>query len=216
MSKIRNIYEYLNEINFEERVKQKVAHIQRVRNHENFNYIVCDFVMLQFAFSLVRDLFDKIVNDIEGNEMKLKVKYYNPDLPELTTRDGDSGFDLRASIDNPVQIPPHHRATVGTGVAVEFCNQSYLPSCSAELQVRPRSGHTMKGIVAQFGTIDLAYRGEIKITLFNFSDETVTIEPFERIAQLVVCPIYKPIVETADQLTPTKRGEQGFGSTGKN
>lgn len=148
--------------------------------------------------------------------MKLKVKYYNPDLPELTTRDGDSGFDLRASIDNPVQIPPHHRATVGTGVAVEFCNQSYLPSHSAELQVRPRSGHTMKGIVAQFGTIDLAYRGEIKITLFNFSDETVTIEPLERIAQLVVCPIYKPIVETADQLTPTKRGDQGFGSTGKN
>ena len=216
MMPIRNIYEYLKEIDFEKRVKQKVAHIQRVRNHENFNYIVCDFVMLQFAFSLIRDFFDKIVNDIKGSKMKLKVKYYNPELPELTTRDGDSGFDLRASIEDPLQILPHHRATVGTGVAVEFCNQSYSTSCSAELQVRPRSGHTVKGIVAQFGTIDLAYRGEIKITLFNFSDETVTIEPLERIAQLVVCPIYKPIVETADQLTSTKRGEQGFGSTGKN
>lgn len=215
MSKIRNIYEYLNEINFDERVKQKVAHIQRVRNHENFNYIVCDFVMLQFAFSLVRDLFDKIVNDIEGNEMKLKVKYYNDEMPELTTRDGDSGFDLRASIKSPLAIQPHCRATVETGVAVEFCNQSYSPSCSAELQVRPRSGHTMKGLVAQFGTIDLSYRGEIKITLFNFSDEVKIVEPFERIAQLVVCPIYKPIIEKAEQLTPTKRGEQGFGSTGK-
>lgn len=148
--------------------------------------------------------------------MKLKVKYLFPNIPELISQEGDSGFDVRAAIEEPIKIAPFGRVTVPTGVAVEFCNQSYLPSCSAELQVRPRSGHTMKGIVAQFGTIDLAYRGEIKITLFNFSDETVTIEPLERIAQLVVCPIYKPIVETADQLTPTKRGEQGFGSTGKN
>ena len=61
---MRNIYEYLKEINFEQRVKQKVAHIQRVRNHEYFNYIVCDFVMLQFTFSLCRDLFEKIAEDL--------------------------------------------------------------------------------------------------------------------------------------------------------
>ena len=101
--------------------------------------------------------------------MKLKVKYLFPDLPELSSREGDSGFDLRAAIDFPIMIEPHGRATVGTGVAVEFCNLSYAPSCSAELQVRPRSGLTARGIVAQFGTIDLSYRGEISITIFNFS-----------------------------------------------
>ena len=61
---MRNIYEYLKEINFEQRVKQKVALIRRVRNHENFNHIVGDFVMLQFAFSLCRDLFEKIAEDL--------------------------------------------------------------------------------------------------------------------------------------------------------
>lgn len=146
--------------------------------------------------------------------MKLKVKYLFPDLPELSSREGDSGFDLRAAIDYPIIIEPHGRATVGTGVAVEFCNLSYAPSCSAELQVRPRSGHTVKGLVAQFGTIDLSYRGEISITLFNFSSEPRIIEPLERIAQLVVCPIFKPTIETAKQLTPTNRGTNGFGSTG--
>ena len=146
--------------------------------------------------------------------MKLKVKYLFPDLPELASREGDSGFDLRAAIDFPIIIEPHGRATVGTGVAVEFINQSYAPSCSAELQVRPRSGLTARGIVAQFGTIDLSYRGEISITIFNFNNTEVTIEPLDRIAQLVVCPIFKPVIEAAKQLTPTKRGNKGFGSTG--
>ena len=146
--------------------------------------------------------------------MKLKVKYLFPNIPELISQEGDSGFDIRAAIEEPVKIAPFGRVTVPTGVAVEFINQSYAPSCSAELQVRPRSGHTVKGLVAQFGTIDLSYRGEISITLFNFSSEPRIIEPLERIAQLVVCPIFKPTIETAKQLTPTNRGTKGFGSTG--
>lgn len=146
--------------------------------------------------------------------MKLKVKYLFPDMPELISQEGDSGFDLRAAIENPVTIDPMGRATIPTGVAVEFINQTYAPSCSAELQVRPRSGLTARGIVAQFGTIDLSYRGEISITIFNFSNQEIKIEPLDRIAQLVVCPIFKPITEATKQLTPTKRGSNGFGSTG--
>lgn len=146
--------------------------------------------------------------------MKLKVKYLFPNIPELISQEGDSGFDVRAAIEEPIKIAPFGRVTVPTGVAVEFVNQSYAPSCSAELQVRPRSGMTARGIVAQFGTIDLSYRGEINITIFNFSNEEVTIEPLDRIAQLVVCPIFKPVIEAAKQLTPTKRGNKGFGSTG--
>lgn len=72
--------------------------------------------------------------------MKLKVKYLFPNIPELISQEGDSGFDVRAAIEEPIKIKPFGRVTVPTGVAVEFINQSYAPSCSAELQVRPRSG----------------------------------------------------------------------------
>lgn len=144
--------------------------------------------------------------------MQLKVKYLFPETEELRTRAGDSGYDLRAAIKEPLVIDPHGRTTVGTGIAVEVATKMNI---DFELQVRPRSGHTVKGIVAQFGTIDASYRGEIKITLFNFRSQPVTIEPNERIAQLVVCPIFKPEIVIAKELTPTERGTRGFGSTGK-
>jgi len=80
--------------------------------------------------------------------------------------------------------------------------------------VRPRSGQTRRGLVAQFGTIDASYRGEIWVTLFNVSKEDITIEPLARIAQIVVCPIFKPTITTAKELTATARGTKGFGSTG--
>ena len=84
-----------------------------------------------------------------------------------------------------------------------------------ELQVRPRSGHTARGLVAQFGTIDAAYRGEISVVLINYNDFPVEIAPQERIAQLVVCPIFKPRVLRVEKLQETERGNSGFGSTGK-
>lgn len=144
--------------------------------------------------------------------MQLNVKYLFPEMEELITRNGDSGYDIRAAIKEPLIIDPHGRATVGTGIAVEVITDMCV---DYELQVRPRSGHTIKGVVAQFGTIDASYRGEIAVTIFNFSNEKVTILPNERIAQLVVCPIFKPQVVTVKQLSQTKRGTKGFGSTGK-
>lgn len=159
--------------------------------------------------------------------MQLNVKYLFPEMEELITRNGDSGYDIRAAIKEPLVIDPHGRATVGTGIAVEIDTNplfvsEYIPNMPKdnmrleyELQVRPRSGHTIKGVVAQFGTIDASYRGEIAVTIFNFSNEKVTILPNERIAQLVVCPILKPQVVTVKQLSQTERGTKGFGSTGK-
>lgn len=146
--------------------------------------------------------------------MKLKVKYLFPGIPDLFSKDGDSGFDVRAAIDFSLVLKAKSRVTVKTGVAVEIADLELNENWSAELQVRPRSGLTSKGIVAQFGTIDLLYRGEIAITLFNFSDEDVTIEPMDRIAQIVVCPILKPVVETVEELSQTDRGSKGFGSSG--
>lgn len=148
--------------------------------------------------------------------MNLKVKYLFPNIPELVSRDGDSGYDIRAAIDIPLIISAGERATVPTGIAVEIANApAGLSSISAELQVRPRSGWTKRGLIAQFGTIDASYRGEIWVTLFNASKEDITIEPLARIAQIVVCPIFKPAIVKADSLTPTERGARGFGSTGK-
>ena len=146
--------------------------------------------------------------------MILKVKYLFPNLPELISDPLDSGFDVRAAVDFPVKIPPMGRATVPTGISVELEPMYGSPENSFELQVRPRSGHTMRGIVAQFGTIDRGYRGEISITIFNFNNHEVEIEPLERIAQLVACPICKPRPIAVNTLSETSRGTKGFGSTG--
>lgn len=157
--------------------------------------------------------------------MDLKVKYLFPNITELVSRDGDSGYDIRAAIDAPKEIAAGERVSIPTGIAVEIDTPRLvleeltaafrLAPLEYELQVRPRSGLTKRGIFAQFGTIDASYRGEIWVTLINTSSTAQTIEPLERIAQLVVCPIFKPRIIKADKLTPTERGNNGFGSTGR-
>ena len=144
--------------------------------------------------------------------MKLKLKYLFNDVKKITTRLGDSGYDLSAYIRQEITIEPRGRVSLPTGIAVELVD---IPAgFDVELQVRPRSGHTQRGIVAQFGTIDSSYRGEIWVTLFNFTDSPIKIEPDERIAQLVVCPIFKPDIIITKELSSTDLGDKGFGSTG--
>ena len=150
--------------------------------------------------------------------MKLKVKYLFDNVPELVSNPDDSGFDLRACITDNLVIPAHGKATIPTGIAVEVEDEDgyfSTPDVSVELHVRPRSGHTMRGLVAQFGTIDRGYRGEISVTIFNHSDIQQEIQPFERIAQLVVIPIFKPSVVAVSTLSDSDRGSKGFGSSGK-
>lgn len=146
--------------------------------------------------------------------MKLKVKYLNSELPAISSKDGDSGYDLRADIKDPLTIAPFGIATIPAGVCVELSDYDLPQGCSVELQIRPRSGLTSKGIVAQLGTVDASYRGEIKINVFNFNNHEVVIQPMDRIAQMVVCPIFKPQVEACDELSDTTRGDKGFGSSG--
>lgn len=146
--------------------------------------------------------------------MKLKIKYLNPDLPEISSKEGDSGYDLRADIKEPITIAPFGIATIPAGIRVELSNYELPDGCSVEIQIRARSGLTAKGIVAQLGTVDASYRGDIKIILFNFNNHEVTIQPMDRIAQMVVCPIFKPEVERVNELTETVRGNKGFGSSG--
>lgn len=121
--------------------------------------------------------------------------------------EGDSGMDVCAL--EGVVINAFGFCKMRTGVACD------IPS-GWELQIRPRSGlAAKKGVVAAFGTVDMGYRGEIGVTLFNHSDKPVPVAAGDRIAQIVLAPVFRANpVETHGSLSETERGEGGFGSTG--
>jgi len=130
-------------------------------------------------------------------------------IPEYATP-GSSGLDLRASLSIPVILKPMERAMIPTGLFLEI-------PLGYEVQVRPRSGLALKhGITClnSPGTVDSDYRGEIKIILINLSQEEHTINNGDRIAQMVICKVEKALLQTAEQLESTLRGEGGFGHTG--
>lgn len=121
-----------------------------------------------------------------------------------------AGVDLRAALDSPVELAPLGRALVPTGLYMQ------IPA-GYEGQVRPRSGlAAKKGITVLNtpGTIDADYRGEIKVILVNLSDTPFTIEPGERIAQMVFARCEQAQFEEVEALDETERGAGGFGSTG--
>ena len=132
----------------------------------------------------------------------------NP-LPNYAT-EGSAGMDLRANIEAPISLKPLERAMIPTGLSIE------LP-VGFEAQVRPRSGlAAKKGLTClnSPGTIDSDYRGELKVILVNLSNEIQTIEPAERIAQMVIAKHERVILLEVEVLTDTVRGAGGFGSTG--
>ncbi|MFP6583675.1 MAG: dUTP diphosphatase [Candidatus Hydrogenedentota bacterium] len=131
-------------------------------------------------------------------------------LPEYETINS-AGMDLRAAIYEPVIVEPGHRTLIPTGIRIA------LPS-GTEAQVRPRSGLAIRqgiSMVNSPGTIDADYRGEIQVILINHGQETVTIERGERIAQLVIAPVLHAEWDRVDSLDDTKRGDGGFGHTGR-
>jgi dUTP pyrophosphatase len=122
--------------------------------------------------------------------------------------EGAAGLDLRAA--EPCEIPAGGRALVPTGLAIA------LPR-GFEGQVRPRSGLAAKHGVTVLnapGTIDSDYRGEVKVILVNFGDESFAIARGDRIAQLIVAPVTRVAVEETASLDETVRGSGGFGSSG--
>ncbi len=133
----------------------------------------------------------------------------NP-LPAYETI-GSSGMDLKANLQQAVKLEPMQRALISTGLFIE------LP-LGYEAQVRPRSGLAIKhGITClnSPGTIDSDYRGEIKVILINLSNEIFIIEHGQRIAQLIIQPVIKAEWQVVKVLNESKRGEGGFGHTGK-
>jgi dUTP pyrophosphatase len=132
-------------------------------------------------------------------------------LPQRATP-GAAGFDLCAAVGQKVLLEPGKRLAIPTGLAFE------IPS-GWEGQVRPRSGLARRygvTVVNAPGTVDSDYRGEILILLVNLGEEICPIEPGERIAQIVFAPVATEVEwQEAEELAPSQRGEQGFGSTGR-
>lgn len=141
----------------------------------------------------------------------LNVKFLN-DLAKMPTKGSKYavGYDLYAATDYAIDIAPHSTVKIGTGLAIE------LPPYMAGL-IFARSGlATKKGLRPAncVGLIDPDYRGEYIVALHNDTDEMMSIEPGERIAQLVLTPFYNAKFEQVNELSDTERGEGGFGSTG--
>ena len=132
------------------------------------------------------------------------------ELPSYATL-ASAGMDLKAVLSAPVSLAPLERKIIGTGLKIA------LPE-GYEAQVRPRSGLAAKHGITVLnapGTIDADYRGEIGVILVNLSNDEFTIEPGERIAQLVIAQYTQVKWSPVDQLDETERGKGGFGSTGK-
>jgi len=141
--------------------------------------------------------------------MKIRIKKVHPDaiLPAYAYASSeDAGLDLRAV--ESVTLPPGSAKAVATGLAIE------IPK-GYEGQVRPRSGLCLHhSVIANFGTIDPGYRGEIRVVIINFGREEYAIQPGDRVAQLILAR-YEPVEWEEGDLGISERGTRGFGSSGQ-
>ena len=143
----------------------------------------------------------------------LKIKKLKKDarVPFRATP-GSAGMDLYACIDEAITIAPHEIKLIPTGIAIALESAEYVAYLYA------RSGLAIKHGIAPancVGVIDSDYRGEVCVGLVNQTNEPFTIEPEERIAQMVISPVVLPEIEVVEELDDTERGVGGFGSTGR-
>ena len=142
--------------------------------------------------------------------MKWKRLHKEAQLPQRQT-EGAAGYDLRACVEAPVTLEPGEEYSFPTGLAGEIPQGLVgLIFCRSGLGVK--HGVSLPNCV---GVIDSDYRGELIVPLRNFGDKPYTVQPGERIAQLVIVPVALPRLEEARELSSTQRGTGGFGSTGR-
>ena len=149
--------------------------------------------------------------------MQLKIKALSPkigrEIPApFYASAGAAAMDLHACLDQAVTIPAGKRAVIPTGIAIA------LPSAEYVALVFARSGLGIKHGVAPancVGVIDSDYRGEVMVGLQNSGGQDYTIQPGDRIAQLMISPVIQAQIQMVEELDDTARGAGGFGSTGK-
>lgn len=142
--------------------------------------------------------------------LKIEKLAHNTYLPEYQT-EGAAGMDLCAAIEEAVTLKPLERRLIPTGIKIELEH-------GFEAQVRPRSGISIKhgiSLINCVGTIDEDYRGEVCVPVINLSNEEYTIQPNERIAQMIIAKVEKAKILVVQELSQTERATGGFGSTGR-
>ena len=152
----------------------------------------------------------EVIGEKVTTVLKIEKLPHNQVLPEYKT-EGAAGMDLCAAIENPIELKPLERTLIPTGLKIEL-EHGY------EAQIRPRSGMSIKHgitLINCVGTIDEDYRGEVCVPVVNISNEAYTIQPQERIAQMIIARVEQAKIEVVTELTETVRGAGGFGSTGK-
>lgn len=164
--------------------------------------------MVKFRMSSVKTKFTNFnIDQNDKSVYKVRIKMHEGGILPKKYTPGSSGYDLHTYLAEPILLTPGSYDFIPTGVSIE------MPD-SLEVQIRPRSSATKRGLHIAFGTIDSDYRGEIKVFVHNFSKENFYIENGMRIAQLVFNIIPKTELIEVSALSSSQRGEGGFGSTG--
>ena len=149
--------------------------------------------------------------------MELKIKALSPKLgkeipfPSYATA-GSAGMDLRACVDEPVTVAPGQRVAMPTGFAIALPDPGWVALIYARPGLAVKHGLAPANCV---GVVDSDYRGEIVVALQNYAGEEYTIQPGERVAQMVITPVTQARIDVVEELDETARGAGGFGSTGK-
>lgn len=144
-------------------------------------------------------------------QVTFKLTRPNAKAPAYATG-GSAAADLCAVLDEPMTLKAGSRAMIPTGIAIQLPDASYVALVCARSGLAVKQGITLSNGV---GVIDSDYRGEIQVGLVNLSQTDYTIQPGERIAQLMILPVVQAAFAQAEQLNETNRGEGGFGSTGR-
>ena len=151
------------------------------------------------------------------NQVKMKIKYISP-LIGTTIKEpfyatvGSAGMDLSACIEEPVVLRKGEIKMIPTGIAIGLPSSEYAAFVYARSGLACKHGSCLANSV---GVIDSDYTGEIKCGLINLGPEDFTIQPGDRIAQLVISPVVQVQLAVCEELDQTQRGSGGFGSTGK-
>ncbi len=144
-------------------------------------------------------------------DLKILDERVRDQLPHYATP-GSAGLDLRACLDAAVVLNPGETKLIPTGLAMHLADAGYAA------MILPRSGLGHKhGVVLGnlVGLIDSDYQGQLMVSVWNRGQEAFTIQPFERIAQMVIVPVVQATFTVVEEFASSNRGEGGFGSTGK-
>jgi dUTP pyrophosphatase len=152
---------------------------------------------------------------IQTNERRIEVRILDPRIhahPPAYATPGSAGLDLRACIDAPLALEAGATALVSTGIAIHIGD----PGLAAVIVPRSGLGHKHGIVLGNLvGLIDSDYQGPLMVSCWNRGSMPYTVEPMERIAQLVFLPVARPAFVTVEEFAASSRGEGGFGSSGR-